>query len=70
MDATTFQRQAFSNDRNYFDAELSRGRTIQDVRFESKGLDEDDDYLVFDLDFDWGASALKPPKKPRKGDEG
>lgn len=38
MDAATFQRQAFSNDRNYFDAELSRGRTIQDVRFESGGL--------------------------------
>ncbi len=70
MDAEAFRSQAFNDDTNYFDTELTRGHTIQDVRFEGGKLDEDDDYLVFDLDFDWGASALKPPKKPRKGDEG
>ena len=34
--------------------ELERGNTIQSATFESGGLDEDDDNLVFELDFDWG----------------
>ena len=63
IDTATFQRHAFGNDRNYFEAELARGRTIQGARFESGGIDEDDDYLVFDMDFDWGANSLKPFKK-------
>ena len=63
IDTATFQRHAFGNDQNYFEAELARGRTIQGARFESGGIDEDDDYLVFDMDFDWGANSLKPFKK-------
>ena len=66
MDAAAFQQQAFGNDRNDFETELALGHTIKNVHFESGGLDEDDDYLIFDLDFDWGASALKSPQKPAK----
>jgi len=63
MDATAFQNHAFNNDRNLFEAELKRGRTIQGVCLESGGLDEDDDHIVFDLDFDWSATPLDSPKK-------
>ena len=59
MDAATFQQQAFGKDKNYFEMELARGNTFKDVRFEAAGNDEDDDRLIFDLDFDWGAAPLK-----------
>ena len=64
IDTATFQRHAFGNDQNYFETELARGRTIQGVRFESGGIDADDDYLIFDMDFDWAVNPLKPSKKP------
>lgn len=59
LDESQFRRQAFNNENNLFETELARGQTIQAVRFESGGLDEDDSYLVFELDFDWGAISLK-----------
>jgi len=62
MNAETFRQQAFGNERNYFEMELAHGHTIRDVRFESAGLDEDDDYVEFDLDFDWSVASLKSLK--------
>lgn len=59
MDSDTFQQRAFGNTKNCFELELARGNTIQDIRLERAGIDEDDDYLVLDLDSDWGASPLK-----------
>lgn len=56
-----FRRHAFGNHPNFFESELSQGHTIQGARFESGGIDEDDDYIVFDLDFDWGAGKLTRP---------
>lgn len=67
IDADQFKRWSFGKMQNLFDTELARGHTIQDVRFESAGLDEDDDYLIFDLDFDSSAAALKHPHHPPKG---
>ena len=61
FDAATFQNYAFGGDENVFDRELSRGRTIQGIRFERGGVDRDDDFLVFDMDFDWGAKAFRDP---------
>ncbi len=59
-----FSRHAFGDDKNYFESELARGNTIQNAKFVSGGLDEDDDHIVFDMDLDWGAMALKKPQKP------
>lgn len=53
-----FASRAFHKEKNFFETELSRGNTVQAVRLERCGPDEDDDYLVFDLDFDWGAVPL------------
>lgn len=61
LDKDQFKRWAFSNGNNLFETELDLGRTIKSVKFESSGLDEDDDHLIFDLDFDWGANSLKNP---------
>lgn len=38
---------------------LEQGYTIQDIRFESGGTDEDDDYVVFELALDAAASPFK-----------
>ena len=54
-----FRKQAFSNDQNVFERELMRGHAIRSARFESGGVDEDDDYVVLDLDFDWEGLAAK-----------
>lgn len=59
-----FRRHAFGNMPNLFENELTRGHTIQAARFETGGTDEDDDYLVFDLDFDWGAGSLTRQRSP------
>ena len=57
-----FRKKAFGNDRNFFEDELRRGHTINSVTFERGGTDDDDDYIVFGMDFDWSAAALKKPK--------
>lgn len=59
MDAEQFRQKAFHRDQNIFDTELTRGKSIRDARFESGGLDEDDDYVVIELDIDWGKIARR-----------
>lgn len=57
-----FKNFSFRNDRNPFDHQFRSGMTIQASRLEKGGLDEDDDYLVFDMEPDFGAKALRNPK--------
>jgi hypothetical protein len=57
-----FHYFTFGNDKNLFDIQLTRGLMIQSSRVEKAGLDEDDDYLVLDLEPDFAASALKKPE--------
>lgn len=57
-----FQRYAFGENPNLFDREFKRGMTVQSARLEKGGLDEDDDYLVFDMEQDFGARGLRNPK--------
>jgi hypothetical protein len=56
-----FQYFAFRNDKNLFDNWFKMGMTIQSARLEKGGLDEDDDNLVFDMEPDFGAMALRNP---------
>lgn len=53
IDNDRFRQEAFNNDKNIFDLAFAQGHTITAARFEPGGIDEDDDYVVFDLDFDW-----------------
>jgi hypothetical protein len=69
IDAASFKRHAFDNDANQFDAALAKGLTIQGVKFENGGQSEDDDYLVFDMELDWGATALALKKAKSKNDD-
>jgi hypothetical protein len=48
-----FAKQTFGDKVNQFYFELERGNAIRSVVFEGAGLDEDDDYVVFELDFDF-----------------
>lgn len=52
-----FERNAFS-DKNLFNLWLQQGHTIKNVQFESIGLDEDDDYVVFEFSKDPAASLF------------
>jgi len=61
IDANQFKDEAFTNDRNYFAMELTRGNAIRNAQFESGGIDEDDDYVIFDLDIDWDKIAKRKP---------
>lgn len=45
-------------DKNLFEFWLNKGLSLSDATFESGGLDEDDDYLVFTLADDAGARRL------------
>lgn len=58
-----FERHAFGDHQNQFAREFGCGFTIQGSRLESGGLDEDDDYLVFDMAPDFAAKALENPKE-------
>lgn len=70
IDAERFRGNAFNTDRNFFDTELTRGNSIRQVQFEPGGTDEDDDYVVFDLDIDWDKIAReKPASSPPAEDE-
>jgi hypothetical protein len=57
-----FQNFAFGKDLNQFDHQFKQGMTIQSASLEKGGLDEDDDYLVFDMEPDFGARPLRNPK--------
>ena len=47
-----------------FEAELKQGRTLKGARLEPAGIDEDDDYLVFEFAPDAAAQRLRNPKEP------
>ena len=59
MDATDFQFAAFGNNTNLIHVWPAAGRTIQGATFEAGGVDEDDDYVVFCFEGDWGAKSLR-----------
>ncbi|MBX3491041.1 hypothetical protein [Parvibaculum sp.] len=59
IDKDTYEHHAFGDMKNPFEAELSGGLTIQAVKFESGGLDDDDDHIVFDLALDPGAGRIQ-----------
>jgi len=46
---------------NEFASRLAQGLAIQSVTFENGGIDKDDDYLVFELDYDFGNTRLDAP---------
>ncbi len=54
INADRFRQMAFgkAKDTNYFELELEHGNSIRQVHFESGGVDEDDDYVIFHLDVD------------------
>lgn len=60
LDADKFETFVMG-DRNLFDHWLNLGYSISNVRFESSEADNDDDYVVFELDSDPNASALRAP---------
>jgi len=47
-----------SGDRNVFEIALSCGRVIKSARFEEGGVDEDDDYLIFEFGPDVAAAKI------------
>jgi hypothetical protein len=47
-----------------FESELKQGRTLKSARLEPAGLEEDDDYLVFEFASD---AAARPLQNPRAG---
>ena len=58
--AVQFADETFRGE-NEFAARLTQGLAIQSVTFESGGMDKDDDYLVFELDFDFDNTRLDAP---------
>lgn len=66
IDADRFREEAFNNENNLFTTEFMKRHAIQNVRSEAGGTDEDDDYVVFDLDIDWSKIARKS-RGPRSG---
>lgn len=59
-----FRDSLFGQD-NPVHQQLAAGCTISDVRFEPKGVDHDDDYLVFEFGPDFAATPLRLPIKLR-----
>jgi hypothetical protein len=57
-----------SNVASILDSMLKAGLTIQSSRLEKGGLDEDDDYLVFDLEPDAAASLLTAPPQSKSAE--
>jgi hypothetical protein len=55
-------RNFIVGDHNPFEFNLAKGKMITDVKFESTGINEDDDYLVFEFDDDPAASPLEIPQ--------
>ncbi len=67
MNADDFKNW-ITRDDNQFERYLSHGMAISDMKFEPRGPDEDDDYVVISLAPDPNASALRLPEK-LKGDK-
>jgi hypothetical protein len=61
IDAERFNEKAFGKKDNPFEDALQRGHSIRNIQFEPGGIDADDDYVVFDLDFDWDKLVSKKP---------
>ena len=57
MTVEQFTDETFEG-KNEFASRLAQGLAIRSVTFESGGLDKDDDYLVFELDFDFDNTRL------------
>ncbi|WP_334359931.1 MULTISPECIES: hypothetical protein [unclassified Bradyrhizobium] len=45
-----------------FESQMKQGQTLSGARLESAGIDQDDDYLVFQFSPDPAARPLKNPK--------
>ena len=60
MSTEEFAEETFRGE-NPFNSRLAQGLAIQSVCFEAGGLDEDDDYVVFELDFDFSNTRLDAP---------
>jgi hypothetical protein len=52
--------------KNLFQLSLNRGDIIKNVALEPRGIDEDDDNLVFTLSYDPSATELRLPKSPQE----
>jgi len=48
-------------DHNPFEGALRKGKTIKAVTFQAKGIDQDDDYLIFEFEDDPAARPLELP---------
>ena len=60
LSAEEFAEETFRGE-NPFASRLAQGLAIQSVSLETGGLDEDDDYVVFELDFDFSNTRLDAP---------
>lgn len=60
---TMQQFEHFSGAFSLFESQLKVGHTLKGTRLESAGVDEDDDYLVFEFALDPAASPLTIPHK-------
>jgi len=61
IDEGRFRQEAFNKEQNLFATELTRGNSIRHVQFEPGGIDEDDDYIIFELDLDWNQVIRRIP---------
>jgi hypothetical protein len=58
---TREQFEHFGGMPDIFESALKAGNVFKEAHIESAGLDEDDDYLCFELDIDSAATRLKKP---------
>lgn len=63
ISAERFGQIVWGRDGNRVLGELASGRTISDIRFESEGINEDDDYVVVEFRLDPAAAKFKMPSK-------
>lgn len=61
INAERFNEKAFGKKDSPFEDALRRGHSIRNIQFEPGGIDADDDYIVFDLDFDREKIVSKNP---------
>jgi hypothetical protein len=63
LTAKEFENWTVGGHPNPFERQLALGRTISSASFEPKGLDADDDYMIFAFTDDPAAAALQLPDK-------